>query len=283
MPLQKKHRIIVLGIDGLEYSLVEKWNLKYIKQKAYCKTDLSDFSVVVTPPIWGAMLTGRLDEKIIELFQKRINRREEWWWRFGKKLPKFIKILYWKFIYSKIDTNPFDVTKDYVIKNQNSTIFDFFERPWNNGIPSYGRNVQSKEVRRITLESISNDANALLQYAKKEFIEDKKALYEALHKDYDLIFWYTPFLDRVGHRFFHKKLQMMMLYMEINNLVKDIKGIAKDAYLYIVSDHGMMLDQETKRGVHSNYGFFSSNTGELIKKPQDLYHLLKEKATKVIK
>jgi len=75
----------------------------------------------------------------------------------------------------------------------------------------------------------------------------------------------------------------MMLYMEINNLVKDIKGIAKDAYLYIVSDHGMMLDQETKRGVHSNYGFFSSNTGELIKKPQDLYHLLKEKATKVIK
>ena len=113
-------------------------------------------------------------------------------------------------------------------------------------------------------------------------MEDKKALYEALYKDYDLIFWYTPFLDRVGHRFFHKKLQMMMLYMEINNLVKDIKDIAKDAYLYIVSDHGMMLDQETKRGVHSNYGFFS-NTGELIKKPQDLYHLLKEKATKVIK
>ena len=275
-------RVVVLGVDGLEYNLVEEWNLKYIKQKSFCKTDLSDFDVIVTPPIWSAMITGRIDERVVNIFKERLRRENSLWWNLlSRLLPRPIKAIYWKYIYTRFDLNPFDRTKDYNLGKE--TIFDFFEKPWNNGIPSYGRNVQSKEVRRITLESISNDANTLLQYAKKEFMEDKKALYEALYKDYDLIFWYTPFLDRVGHRFFHKKLQMMMLYMEINNLVKDIKDIAKDAYLYIVSDHGMMLDQETKRGVHSNYCFFSSNTGELIKKPQDLYHLLKEKATKVIK
>ena len=50
--------IIILGIDGLEYNLVKEWRLKNITQEAYRKLDLSDYKVVVTPPIWGSMLTG---------------------------------------------------------------------------------------------------------------------------------------------------------------------------------------------------------------------------------
>ena len=66
-----KRKIIVLGIDGLEYYLIEEWNLKFLKQTAYCKTTLSDFNIVTTPPIWEAMLTGRIDKESEKLFLQR--------------------------------------------------------------------------------------------------------------------------------------------------------------------------------------------------------------------
>ena len=30
-------RVLILGIDALEYNLVEEWDLKYLKQKEYGK------------------------------------------------------------------------------------------------------------------------------------------------------------------------------------------------------------------------------------------------------
>lgn len=45
--------------------------MKYLKQKAYCKIDLSDFDVIITPLIWGAMLTGKKIEYIEETYLKR--------------------------------------------------------------------------------------------------------------------------------------------------------------------------------------------------------------------
>jgi len=30
-----KNKIIILGIDALEYDLIEEWNLKYLKQEGY--------------------------------------------------------------------------------------------------------------------------------------------------------------------------------------------------------------------------------------------------------
>ena len=61
-------KVIVLGIDGLEYSLVEKWRLKNLKQKKYCKLDLSEYKVIVTPPIWSSMLLGKIDEELMDIW-----------------------------------------------------------------------------------------------------------------------------------------------------------------------------------------------------------------------
>ena len=52
--------------------------------------------------------------------------------------------------------------------------------------------------------------------------------------------------------------------------------------LYIVSDHGMEpIEGDPRGGDHSDHGFFSSNTGELIQKPQDLFYLIKKKAEEI--
>ncbi len=280
-------RIIILGIDGLEYTLIEEWNLKYLKQKAYTKTDLSDFGVVITPLIWAAMLTGRKIDEIEKIFLKRA--------KFFSETPRSVKVKTSQYSFAKIASkilpkkvkmwiirnilpDPFEKTKNIIRDKKYKTIFDFFDKTWTNGIPTYGRNVANKETRNVMKEASKGNLKPLIEYAFRIYEEDKKQLFEALKKDYELIFWYTPFLDEISHFYIRKKLKLMNIYLDLNNLIKKIyKIISPNDVLYIVSDHGMVPVERSVSGSfgeHSDYGFFSSNTGELIKKPQDLFDLV---------
>ena len=66
-----KGRIIILGIDALEFDLIEEWDLKYLKKKTYSKIDLSDFRVIITPLIWASMLTGEKIKGIEDIYLDR--------------------------------------------------------------------------------------------------------------------------------------------------------------------------------------------------------------------
>lgn len=282
-------KILILGIDGLEYNLVEEWNLKYIKQQAYTKTDLSDFEVIVTPPIWAAMLTGKIIPEINETFIKRyryysqktsevkIDLKTPWYIKVGRKiLPKVIRQKINKIMFP----DPFKKTADFLLKTSKyETIFDYYEKSWTNGIPSYGRNVSTKEIKTAMQEAINGNLKPLVQYSLRIYEEDKRQLFGALEKGYELIFWYTPFLDEISHFYIRKKLKLMNLYIELNKLVKDVKSRLEDEdIIYIISDHGMEpVPGDPRGGNHSDHGFFSSNTGELIRKPQDLFYLIVEK------
>jgi len=172
-------------------------------------------------------------------------------------------------------------TYDYLIRNKNyKTIFNYFDKSWTNGIPSYGRNVSNEEIRRAMKEAVTGNLQLLEEYAMKIYEEDTKALFEAFDKDYELIFWYTPFLDEISHFYIRKKLKLMNLYFELNKLVKKVsQKLDKSDVLYIISDHGMEpLPGSPYGGDHSDHGFFSSNTGELIEKPQELFDLVVKKA-----
>lgn len=282
-----RERIIILGIDGLEYNLVEEFKLDAIKQKAYCKLDLSDYNIIVTPPIWASIITG----KIIDEIEKPFLRRQKivgdqnifkkiLWKKIGNKiLPK--KIKRW-IAGSTIFGNPFEVTKDYLLsKYKGETIFDFFERAWTNGIPSYGRNDNTPKNRKLHQKAVEGDVRPYHDHVVEVYKKDKDALLSVINgkKEYDMIFWYTTLLDSLGHVYIRRKLKLMRYYFEINNLVKKIKEYVPDSIIYIISDHGME-EGKYNWGNHSGYGFFSSNTGELIKKPKDLFYLVKEKATK---
>ena len=50
--------------------------------------------------------------------------------------------------------------------------------------------------------------------------------------------------------------------------------------IYIISDHGMERIEQKKSswGAHSDHAFFSSNTGETIEKPSQLYELISKHA-----
>ncbi|RLF83561.1 hypothetical protein DRN44_00645 [Thermococci archaeon] len=277
-------RIIILGIDGLEYNLVEEWDLKYIKQNAYTKTDLSDFKVIVTPPIWASMLTGRKVPEIEELFIKRIKfvtarsnisrTKTPWYVKLGVKiLPLPIR----RRLGDALTPRPMQATYDYLLRNKKyKTIFDYFDKTWTNGIPSYGRNVSNDEVRKAMKEAVKGNLKPLVEYAMKIYEQDRRALFGALDNDYELVFWYTPFLDEISHFYIGKKLKLMNIYFDLNRLVEKVsKKLDENDILYIISDHGMEpVPGSPYGGDHSDHGFFSSNTGELIGKPQELFYLV---------
>ncbi len=287
-----KRRIIILGIDGLEYNLVEEWNLRYLKQKAHSKTDLSDFDVIVTPPIWATILTGKKISELEEPFIKRhrfiahkgksSKVKAPWYVRMGSKiLPLGIRKKIGEAIIKRVTGDPFLATHDYLLRTKKyRTMFDYFDKTWTNGIPSYGRNVSTPEVKAAMTEAVKGNLKPLVEYAMKTYEQDRKALFEALEGDYELIFWYTPFLDEISHFYIRKKLKLMNIYFDVNKLVRDVsEKLDEGDVLYIISDHGMEpIPGDPRGGDHSDHGFFSSNTGEVIKKPQELFKLVVSKS-----
>jgi len=279
--------VIILGIDGLEYSLVVEWKLTNIMQKAYCKLDLSDYDVIVTPPIWGSMLTGKIDNEVMKIWIRQaevagggINTKQKWWAKIVNILPPKIDLWLWYHIFTPlIGGDPFEKTANYVIDKKQKNIFQFFKKPWTNGIPSYGKLISNQNDRYLLQNAMLGRDIPFKQNYYKIYSKDKQYLLTALDKnEHDFIFWYTTIVDKFGHVYLKKLLTLMNIYLEINQFVGGVIKNFPYSSIYIISDHGMELFRGTW-GLHSNYGFFSSNTGELIKKPYDLYNLLQKHKT----
>ena len=186
-------KIVVLGIDALEYDLVEEWNLKHLKQKSYCKTDLSDFDVITTPLIWGAMVTGKKLKEIEEIYVKRARffskhgttiRREQEQYVIAKILRRLLPSKIKNFVSKKIVPDPFKKTYDIIQKRGYTTIFDFFEKTWNNGIPAYNRNVSTEEVKELMEKAVKGDVKSLYNYSMELYKKEKEELLKAISKDY---------------------------------------------------------------------------------------------------
>ena len=119
--------------------------------------------------------------------------------------------------------------------------------------------------------------NLWLSKRYKFFQNETQTIYEVLsHKEnFELIFWYTNWLDATGHLEQGFKYKTMNRYLEINTLVRKIQSFLNHTdILYIISDHGMI--PAGNFGYHSDHGFFSSSTGERISKPFELHSLLRK-------
>ena len=54
--------IYVLGLDGLEYDFVERWNCKNLKQREYGKVQVpinEEVGLPLSPEVWASFLTGK--------------------------------------------------------------------------------------------------------------------------------------------------------------------------------------------------------------------------------
>lgn len=94
---------------------------------------------------------------------------------------------------------------------------------------------EKNRIKRTEIERIYN------RYVWDGYRKNKDELLDALEKNYEVILFFTPLADLIGHLNFGSKKEMKKVYEELNSLVgliiDRVKG--KNTTILGISDHGM--------------------------------------------
>ena len=99
----------------------------------------------------------------------------------------------------------------------------------------------------------------------EEFKQRTKEVFEWLERkdEWDLFMQYFFVLDAVQHVFYNNLKKIAKFYIMFDEFVGKVREeIDDDTLLLIVSDHGQ------KKGIHTNYGFYSVNKPLGLKNPK---------------
>lgn len=222
--------ITILAIDALEYSLVEEFNCKNLKQKFYGKTDIREFSEPRTMVLWSSFMTGKNMEKEIlskgdkEMWNTEINVKDTFFNKF--KNPKIIDLPGFNY----------DIGQHYKERKLLKKFFD-------------SKNENEKKYIR------SEYNNLAFEHHKKI----KQEFGKVLNGKYDFILAYFSIADVVGHLNFGNKTMMKIIYEDLDDIAKNINRLSM-TYI-VLSDHGM--EKIGIFGDHSRYGFWSTDFRDL--------------------
>ncbi len=222
--------IIVLAIDALEFTKVEEFDCKNLKQLHYGKTDITEFSQPRTMVLWSSFMTGENKEKDV----LKDGNKEMW----DKRWPI------------------------------EETFFSKFKSPIILDLPGYSYDTKVHERSRELLKSFfETDDKEKKEEIRKEYNKDafdhhrkiKEDFFKALEEDHDFILAYFSVGDVIGHLSFGNTTLMKMIYKDFDEIAEKVKE--KTDRLIILSDHGM--EQIGIFGDHSRYGFWSTNFKDL--------------------
>jgi len=260
-------KVFILGLDGLEYDFVEKWNLIHLKQREYGKIKVpidKEQKIPKTPEVWAAFLTGKLIAGMYFVKPLRI------------AIP--LKILSFARKYVKISLR---LGKKIAVKAptrlpklKHKTFLDIVKIKEVNA-PYYSYDGKVLEIfnrfytEKLTLEETINALKKLYKLRKKQILYEARNL-----QDIDGVFAFMHFPDALQHCLFTRPFEIKKLYIDLDKYISILKDKIKASLFLIVSDHGFDL----KTGNHSKHGFYSSNI-TLYAKPKkitDFYPIILE-------
>ena len=274
--------ILILGVDGLEYDLVKKWNLKNLMQKTYGSIKIGEEYGVATAPVWRrekpvkkipytpivwtSFLTGRKPEEhgvremqaynpILDRVRKLpviswVKNKRKLFWKIGVK-PKIVSKEYYKY------TTFFDECK-----SSKAIYFIMYNQPtW------IWRRMQ--ETAKYLGGKYTVDD--LVDRIWEVYMLRREKLMSSLNQSWRLIGVYFETVDWLGHLWFvTNKLGLYKAYKKFDNLVKQLKTmVGEDTIILIVSDHGMQDSGDGVTGNHSDHNFWSLNI-ETSWRPNDI-------------
>jgi hypothetical protein len=248
-------RILILGLDGLEYDLVVSGKLRSLLQNTFGKIEIGpEYCTMVdgeptpyTPIVWSSFITG---------LPPRLHRVRDLW-TYGqtldtiKRFPLFSKIRGKRRLLWKVGLKPRTPNiKDLKAK----TLFDLIQpsiaidiigyNPW-----GYMANLAS-----------SKTIDEYIKNAERLFKKKKKTILKEIEADWKLFMAYIHFTDAAGHCYSFRRLKTV--YQALDNFLFKIKEILGDNTLcLVISDHGM---EKKKKGngrlhTHSTHAFYSFN------------------------
>jgi hypothetical protein len=276
-------RVLILGIDALEYTLVETWDLKHLKQHEYGKTIVPIYKgggEPVTLVVWPCFITGKEPDEMG--YNSPILYRQP--------LKFILDALFYPF-YSMLHSSPnqqdhesitYKTTRTerlisrfnyyamkaglgrYPTRNdiKASTLFDNpAYKSLHLHVPVYDESHTLEDhcnPRNNVIAALTNK-NLRKQFDERlmaEFNQKTQEVYDILHDDsWQLCMQYFYVLDGIQHVFFKNKLKIMNYYMHFNEFVRKItETLPKDILLLIIADHGHA------NGLHTTYGYYSCNT-----------------------
>ncbi|MFX0132729.1 MAG: hypothetical protein ACFFDN_03695 [Candidatus Hodarchaeota archaeon] len=271
------NEIYILGLDGLEFDFVRKWNLKNLKQIEYDRIIVpinKEKGVPMSPQVWGSFLTGKNEVQDFQYQASPLNILSV----FLSYIKKYLKITNFINIAQKIIPDRF-WTRQVIgfTKLQNKTFLDLTKsKPIN--VIYYNQDQTGNllyfyfSIGEISLEKTVKLANSLYIKTKKQILNETKKFLDS----YELIFSYLHFPDLLQHLLMFKPEEIKNLYLNLDEFVLSLKRLMPDHTLFlIISDHGFDL----KIGYHSNFGFYSCNK-PLIPKPKhitDFFQIIMDK------
>ena len=294
--MQKISKVIILGIDAIEYDLIEKWDLKNFKQKEYGKTILPLYpnQEPATEIIWPCFITGKEPEEmgysslnvyakslrpIISLIYPVISKL---FFDFKTKNGTQKKQLTWPILYGCImllkkvglihKPTKEDIKSDTIFDNKqiksihlHIPIFD------KDDFPEY-----RKEIIKVISKKLYHPI--IEMKLKNEFTQRLKEVYDCVNKNnWQLFMQYFYVLDGVQHIFYRNSKKIAKFYLMFDEFIKKLTEIIDDeTLLLIVSDHGL------KKGIHTPYGFYSVNNKLGLKNPRliDFREIIEDKLVK---
>jgi len=266
-------KVFVLGLDALELELVKKYRCGNLMQSEYGRVKIN-VHPEVTPTIWASFLTGKRpkehgiigwewENSILDKFKLLFHKLRL------KNLTKPLKV--WIGIGKVLEFLGCELSlKELTIP----TIFDLCNPSISVNVPCLGYKTTVEVFNRKIVSSIGNKeiARIVLAEAYGKFERVKETALDQIEEDWGLFMAYFYIGDFVQHVKFYDERAKRELYKKLDRTAKVFKETVDDNTLFlIVSDHGM------RRGVHTDYGFYSLNKKMNLNNPKvtDFYDLIR--------
>lgn len=260
--------IFILGIDCLDYELVERLNLNNIKQSEYGRINVPiniKRNIPLSPEVWASFLIGENISKDFvssSYYINAIKRVMEFLQiDLDKGLLKKIKI----FSYMKLGFNSpnrfgvlkektfLDLTKSYEI---NVPFYNFDNKTFDVGY-LFG-------TSKLSIVQAIKEINSTYEMRKGQIIDEIENINNS-----DVVFAFIHATDMLQHLLFTRISEVEKYYIDLDNYVSFLKRKLEKSFedfiFIIISDHGF----DFNLGTHSKYAFYSSNVN-LIPKPENI-------------
>ena len=258
--------IFILGVDALEYDLVQKWNLKNLKQLQYDQINVpinKKIGVPLSPEVWASFLAGKhvymeftttLSKKLIFRFLDVLNIDLK------KGIGKQVHVLGRKLglretrrIGDLKEKTFLDLTNSKEI-NAPYYSFDHATFGWTR---LFGEG-------KLSLKQTVQEIKTIYGNRKKQILNESEKIENA-----DVVFAFMHTTDLFQHLLYNHISEIKKIYRDFDHYVAVLKTKVKEKFdqpiFLIISDHGF----DFQAGTHSKHAFYSCNI-RLMPKPKEI-------------
>ena len=266
--------IFILGIDALDYELVNKWDLINLKQLEYSKIQVPINKKVGLPlssEVWASFLVGEYVSINLKSSSNFINVILDILYAFnidlydgvGKKIQNILKTLGLSYPARIKDLNLRTFIDNSNAKEINAPYYSF-DHSTINTLFNYNKG-------KISINQLIEKINLIYEKRKLQILNEVDDL-----NNIDVVFSYIHAIDILQHLLYDHISEIKKYYVDLDEYVAILKSklnIKLNCPIFIiVSDHGFNFEIAN----HSKWGYYSSNIN-LMPKPKkitDFYKFL---------